>query len=57
MWGGRVTEWTQDQLIALARQKVWDAIRAGHSEYATTMTRELVRLCLARKNVAALNDS
>lgn len=44
--GGAVTAWTLDQLKGLARQKVLDAIRDGHSDYAKTMTRELLRLCL-----------
>lgn len=38
--------WTLDQLKGLARRKVLDAIRDGHGDYAKTMTRELLRLCL-----------
>lgn len=45
--GGAVTPWTRDQLRGLARQKVLEAIRDGHGEYAKTMTRELLRLTLA----------
>lgn len=44
--GGTVTAWTLSQLKGLARQKALDAIRDGHGDYAKTMTRELVRLCL-----------
>lgn len=44
--GGTVTAWTLDQLRGLARHKVLEAIRDGHSDYAKTMTRELLRLCV-----------
>lgn len=44
--GGSVTAWTPDQVKALARREVYDAIRKGRSDYAKTMTRELLRLCL-----------
>lgn len=44
--GGAVTAWTHDQVTGLARAKVLEAIRSGHGDYAKTMTRELLRLCL-----------
>lgn len=49
--GGAVTAWTLDQLQGLARQKVLEAIRDGHADYAKTMTRELMRLCMADKRL------
>lgn len=39
-------KWTLDQLKAMARAKVLEAIRNGHGDFAKTMTRELMRLCL-----------
>ena len=48
--GGAITAWTLDQLRGLARQKVLDAIRDGHGDYAKTMTRELLRLCLREES-------
>lgn len=49
MTGGQPMRWTLDQLIALARFNVHDAIREGHEDYAKTATRELLRLCLQTK--------
>lgn len=47
--GGAVTGWTLDQLRCLARRKVLDAIRDGHADYAKTISRELLRLCLQKE--------
>lgn len=44
--GGKVTRWTRAALLALARQKLHDAIREGHGDYAKTMTREVMRLTI-----------
>lgn len=51
--GGKVTEWTHDQLTGLARAKVLVAIRDGHGAYAKTMTRELLRLALQARGAVS----
>lgn len=38
--------WTREQLIALARRVLHDAIRNGHAEGAAHKARELMRLVL-----------
>ena len=46
--GGTVTAWTIAQLQGLARQKVLECIAAGQGDGAKELTRELMRLCVAR---------